>query len=161
MTNILLLEDLPEIRAWLSSLVLQVFPDRFARSAAAAGRETPPWAVRSEWDEPVRRGPTGHYAYQLYGGDLDGIVEHLDHLARLHADVLYLTPVFPAGSTHRYDAARFDQVDPLLGGDAALQRLTAAARRSGGLIDAATSAATPKYAPCGRPAMKRNASPKP
>ena len=27
MTNILLLEDLPEIRAWLSSLVLQVFPD--------------------------------------------------------------------------------------------------------------------------------------
>ena len=27
MTNILLLEDLPEIRAWLSSLVMQVFPD--------------------------------------------------------------------------------------------------------------------------------------
>jgi len=27
MTNILLLEDLPEIRAWLSSLVQQVFPD--------------------------------------------------------------------------------------------------------------------------------------
>ena len=26
MKNILLLEDLPEIRAWLKSLVLQVFP---------------------------------------------------------------------------------------------------------------------------------------
>ncbi len=27
MKNILLLEDLPEIRAWLKALVLQVFPD--------------------------------------------------------------------------------------------------------------------------------------
>ncbi len=34
MTNILLLEDLPEIRAWLSSLVQQVFPDAHISEAA-------------------------------------------------------------------------------------------------------------------------------
>jgi DNA-binding NarL/FixJ family response regulator len=34
MTNILLLEDLPEIRAWLGSLVLQVFPDAQISEAA-------------------------------------------------------------------------------------------------------------------------------
>ena len=34
MTNILLLEDLPEIRAWLSSLVMQVFPDAQIAEAA-------------------------------------------------------------------------------------------------------------------------------
>jgi DNA-binding NarL/FixJ family response regulator len=34
MTSILLLEDLPEIRAWLSSLVLQVFPDAQIAEAA-------------------------------------------------------------------------------------------------------------------------------
>ena len=34
MTNILLLEDLPEIRAWLGSLVLQVFPDAHIAEAA-------------------------------------------------------------------------------------------------------------------------------
>ena len=34
MTNILLLEDLPEIRAWLSSLVQQVFPDAHIAEAA-------------------------------------------------------------------------------------------------------------------------------
>ena len=34
MTNILLLEDLPEIRAWLSSLVVQVFPDAQIAEAA-------------------------------------------------------------------------------------------------------------------------------
>ena len=33
-TNILLLEDLPEIRAWLSSLVMQVFPDAQIAEAA-------------------------------------------------------------------------------------------------------------------------------
>ena len=39
----------------------------------------------------------------------------------LGVNVLYLTPVFPAGSTHRYDATTFDAVDPLLGGDEALR----------------------------------------
>ena len=39
-----------------------------------------------------------------------------------------------------------------------ITRLTARPRASGRLIDTAVSAATPKYAPCGRPAMKRNSS---
>lgn len=116
---------------WVAdAIVLQVFPDRFARSAAAAKRETPDWAERSDWDEPVHT-VRGLYGYQLYGGDLDGIAEHLDHLARLSADVLYLTPIFPAGSTHRYDASSFLQVDPLLGGDEALIRLVRAAHDHG------------------------------
>ncbi len=49
----------------------------------------------------------------------------------LGANVLYLTPVFPAESTHRYDAATFAEVDPLLGGDAALDRLVSAAHDDG------------------------------
>ena len=64
---------------------------------------------------------------QFYGGDLDGVREHLDHLESLGVNLLYLTPVFPARSNHRYDASTFDHVDPLLGGDEAL----VAARRGG------------------------------
>lgn len=45
--------------------------------------------------------------------------------------VLYLTPVFPARSTHRYDASTFAHVDPLLGGDRALRKLTRAAHDRG------------------------------
>ena len=41
--------------------------------------------------------------------------------------MVYLTPIFPARSNHRYDAAAFDHVDPLLGGDEALARLADAA----------------------------------
>jgi alpha-glucosidase len=110
--------------------VYQIFPDRFARSAAADGRPVPAWARPAAWDDPV--GPAGREpGRQLYGGDLDGIVEHLDHLAALSVDTLYLTPFFPAASNHRYNATSFDEVDPLLGGDKALMRLSAEVHRRG------------------------------
>ena len=47
------------------------------------------------------------------------------------ATILYLTPCFPARSTHRYNATSFDHVDPLLGGDDALVSLVAAAHARG------------------------------
>ena len=59
----------------------------------------------------------------MYGGDLDGIADRLDHVASLGVDTVYLTPVFPAESNHRYNASSFAEVDPLLGGDKALLRL--------------------------------------
>ncbi len=55
----------------------------------------------------------------------------LDHLAALGVGVVYLTPVFPARSTHRYDASTFSRVDPLLGGDRALRALVRAAHERG------------------------------
>jgi alpha-glucosidase len=45
--------------------------------------------------------------------------------------VLYLTPFFPARSTHRYDATTFARVDPLLGGDEALASLVRLAHGRG------------------------------
>jgi len=104
------------------AIVYQVFPDRFARSAAADSRPLPVWAHRADWDdEVVWRGD--EVSLQLYGGDLDGVVEHLDHVAALGADTVYLTPFFPAESNHRYNASSFDEVDPVLGGEKALSRL--------------------------------------
>ncbi len=67
----------------------------------------------------------------FHGGDLDGITHRLDHVAALGANTIYLTPFFPARSAHRYDAAGFDRVDPLLGGDRALERLSAAVHERG------------------------------
>ena len=112
----------------LRSVAYEIFPDRFA--SAGLEVEAPGWAVRRAWDEPpTGRGPAT--PFELYGGDLRGIEAHLDHVERLGADLLYLTPFFPAGSTHRYDAHSFDRVDPLLGGDEALRSLLAAAHARG------------------------------
>lgn len=112
------------------AVVYQVFPDRFARSCGHDGPPAgplPDWAEPAAWsDEPVGFGPGA--GTQLYGGDLPGIEARLDHLERLGVDTLYLTPVFPGRSNHRYDARTFDHVDPLLGGDAALASLSRALR---------------------------------
>jgi alpha-glucosidase len=115
----------PGAPSWLSeAVVYQIFPDRFARSGPAPADRTdlPDWAVPAAWeDEPVGRGPLT--PVQLYGGDLPGVEQRLDHLQRLGVDTVYLTPVFPSRSNHRYDATTFEHVDPLLGGDAALASL--------------------------------------
>lgn len=121
----------PAPPAWATTQTMyQIFPDRFARSTHADDREIPAWAVEARWDDDViHDGP--ETPRQFFGGDLDGVVEHLDHLAALGVTLIYLTPFFPAGSNHRYDATSFDRVDPLLGGDEALVRLVKTAHARG------------------------------
>ena len=113
-------------------VVYQVFPDRFARSAEADHRPTPPWAVPAAWDdEVIFEGDDPRTPLQLFGGDLDGITERLDHIEQVGADVVYTTPVFPGESNHRYNATTFTSVDPLLGGDEAYARLSTAIHARG------------------------------
>ena len=97
---------------WVADAVFyQIFPDRFAVS----DRVEKPGPLES-WDAP----PTYH---GFKGGDLLGIVEHLDHLSELGANAIYLTPIFASASNHRYHTYDYYRVDPLLGGDDALREL--------------------------------------
>jgi cyclomaltodextrinase / maltogenic alpha-amylase / neopullulanase len=106
--------------AWVRDAVFyQIFPDRFASSE----RVRKPGPLEA-WDAP----PTFH-GYK--GGDLLGIVERLDYLSELGITALYLTPIFASASNHRYHTYDFYQVDPLLGGDAALRELLDAAHARG------------------------------
>jgi len=121
----------PAPPSWVASTVLyQLFPDRFARSAAADARPLPDWVIPAQWGDPVELEQPGR-SQQFYGGDIDGIIEHLDHFDRLGVSLIYVTPVFPGRSNHRYDASSFAEVDPLLGGDDALIRLVEAAHARG------------------------------
>ncbi len=97
---------------WVRDAIFyQIFPDRFARST-----RLPKPDYLEDWDaQPTLRG--------YKGGDLYGIVEHLDHIQTLGATALYLTPVFRAASNHRYNTHDYYQVDPLLGGTPALREL--------------------------------------
>lgn len=121
----------PAPPSWLHGGVMyQIFPDRFARSAAADERPIPDWAIPAAWSDPVDPVVPGR-SQQFYGGDLDGVTERLDHLSSLGVTMIYLTPFFPGASNHRYDASSFFEVDPLLGGDEALIRLVEAAHARG------------------------------
>jgi glycosidase len=104
--------DLPDSPAWAAGAVFyHIFPDRYARSAAGHRRDR-----LDEWDAPVGK-------RSFLGGDLDGIVERLDHIASLSVDALYLTPIFSSPSNHKYDTADYFTVDADFGGNAALRRL--------------------------------------
>ncbi|MDQ0754192.1 glycoside hydrolase family 13 protein [Arthrobacter sp. B3I4] len=126
------LTTFPAAPPWLRRGTLyQVFPDRFARSSRASEHTPPDWAVPADWDSTPVQGSSEQTPLQFYGGDLHGVTEQLDHIQALGADIIYLTPFFPARSNHRYDAATFAAVDPLLGGDQALMELVEAAHARG------------------------------
>ena len=78
--------------------------------------------------QPWGAAPTGH-GYQ--GGDLLGVAEHLDYLADLGINAIYFNPIFRSGSNHRYHTHDYYQVDPMLGGNAALRELLDAAHARG------------------------------
>ena len=105
---------------WVKDAVFyQIFPDRFAKSD-----RVPKPSNLQPWGAP----PTPH-AYQ--GGDLLGVVEHLDYLSELGINAIYFNPIFQSGSNHRYHTHDYFQVDPMLGGNAALRELLDAAHARG------------------------------
>lgn len=99
---------------WVKHAVFyQIFPDRFARSE----RMKHPRGLKfKNWGSPPEE-----QGYQ--GGDLYGIIDKLDYLKALGITAVYLNPIFSSASNHRYHTFDFMEVDPLLGGDAALREL--------------------------------------
>ncbi len=103
---------------WVKGAVIyQIFPERFANGDPA---NDPPGVV--PWGTPPR-----WLEYQ--GGDLRGITQRADYLRDLGVEIVYLTPIFTAPSTHKYNCADYYHVDPEFGGDAALHELVDALHR--------------------------------
>jgi alpha-glucosidase len=81
----------------------------------------------------------GAVVYQIYPrsfcdtsgngiGDLGGIRKHLDHLAWLGVDALWLSPIFPSPmADHGYDVADYCDIDPMFGSLEDFDRLLAEA----------------------------------
>jgi cyclomaltodextrinase len=117
------------------AVAYQVFPDRFARGG------DPGWP-HDRIDEPVRPD-------SVFGGNLAGITEHLDHLVELGVRVLYCTPVFAAPSNHKYDTEDYFRIDPQFGTEEDLRRLVSEAHRRGirVLLDAVFNHSGERFAP--------------
>ncbi len=108
---------------WVKHAVFyQIFPDRFAMSDRV---EKP--SNLEPWESlPTTQG--------YKGGDLLGVVEHLDHIQELGATAIYFTPVFQSACNHRYHTHDYMQVDPLLGGNMALRELIEACHERGIMV---------------------------
>jgi cyclomaltodextrinase len=106
--------------SWVKNAVFyQIFPDRFANSSQV---------IKPGNLEPWEAPPTQH---GFKGGDLLGVLEHLDYLEDLGITALYLNPVFQSACNHRYHTHDYYRVDPLLGGNEAFHQLLEAAHSRG------------------------------
>ena len=105
---------------WKDAVVYQIFPDRFAPDPAGH----PVGALLDDWGAP----PT---IRSFQGGSLRGVTANLDHIQSLGVNCIYLTPVFLSTANHRYHPSDFMQVDPMLGGDAAMREMVDACHRRG------------------------------
>ena len=135
-------------KKFLSSVVYQVFPDRFYRSGkvnpADCGRRFGDLKVYGDWYElpQYEKNENGDIAkWDFFGGDLYGVEEKLDYIHSLGADKVYLNPIFEAASNHRYDTGDYEKIDPMLGGEAAFDKLNSSckSKKMGLILDCAFS----------------------
>ena len=103
-----------ESPSWVeSAIVYQIFPDRFRQSGRVEFHQH---CVLQCWgSNPSRHG--------FCGGDLYGVIEALDLFEEMGINCIYLNPVFCSAANHRYHTFDYFQVDPLLGGNPALDEL--------------------------------------
>ncbi|WP_125767533.1 glycoside hydrolase family 13 protein [Lapidilactobacillus wuchangensis] len=99
----------------------QIFPERFANGDVS----NDPEGIKP-WNSELTPGRTDYY-----GGDLQGIIDHLDYLQELGINGLYLCPIFKAYSNHKYDTIDYLEVDPDFGDKEVFQKLVVEAHRRG------------------------------
>jgi glycosidase len=109
-------------------VIYLVMPDRFANGDPSND------TVRGLRDGLDRAEPFGRH-----GGDLQGIVDHLDYVAGMGFTQLWLNPALenaqPAVTYHGYAITDFYKMDPRLGTNEGYRQLSAEARKRGiGLI---------------------------
>ncbi|MBX3471334.1 MAG: glycoside hydrolase family 13 protein [Planctomycetes bacterium] len=90
--------------AWLADAVFyHIFPERFRNGDPTNDpRDVRPWSER----------PSGG---SFHGGDFPGITESLGYLADLGVTALYLNPIHPGGSNHKYNPSDYFSVAPEFG----------------------------------------------
>ena len=118
-----------------------IFVDRFYRGSDEIITPTERRQVHKNWNEDVVIGDNPnvkHYTpdeqvwnVDFFGGDIKGIEKKLDYIQSLGIDILYLSPVVKSQSTHRYDAADYEKIDPYAGKEEDLKRLCDMAHERG------------------------------
>lgn len=67
----------------------------------------------------------------IYGGNLEGIIEKLPYLEELGVKTIYLSPIFEAWSNHKYNTADYKSVDSHFGDEKTLTKLCETAAKYG------------------------------
>ncbi|MGY0691425.1 alpha-glycosidase [Virgibacillus sp. FSP13] len=107
--------------AWVKETVwYQIFPERFANGNLS--------------NDPVGTLPWGEADPTLtnfFGGDFQGVMDHLDYLVDLGISGIYFTPIFKAHSNHKYDTIDYMELDPQFGDKDTFRRLVSECHKGG------------------------------
>jgi cyclomaltodextrinase len=104
--------DVFEPPAWVKEAIFyQIFPERFANGNPS--------------NDPENVEPWGNLPDQnnYFGGDLQGVIDHLDYLQTLGINAIYFNPLFQATTNHKYDTSDYMNIDPSFGTNETLKML--------------------------------------
>ena len=113
-------------------IIYHIFIDRFNKSGSVKARKG--LNLINNWEEPLC------YEYtedgtrvnrNCYGGNFQGIIDKLPYLKSLNVKTIYLSPVFEAHSSHKYNIADYSKIDSMFGGKEKFEALIKKAKRLG------------------------------
>ncbi|MDR3667353.1 MAG: glycoside hydrolase family 13 protein [Ignavibacteriaceae bacterium] len=126
-------KNIPRVPGWAKDAIwYQIFPERFANGDSK--NDPTPHDMEGAWPYKIPNGwhitPWTSDWYKLqpwekqdgqdfywnagtrrYGGDIQGILDHLNYLQKLGITAIYLTPIFESPSLHKYDTRMYHHVD--------------------------------------------------
>ena len=111
-----------QVPDWVSKTVwYQIFPERFANGNPDLSPER-----ALDWDSSISPKTT-----DFFGGDLQGIIDHLDYLQDLGITGLYLCPIFESPSNHKYNTTDYFEIDRHFGDKETFRQLVEQAHLRG------------------------------
>lgn len=107
-----------------ADMIYLIMPDRFANSDPSND------SVERMDDKVARNKPSGRH-----GGDIQGVIDHLDYIRSLGATFIWTTPFLednaPRGSYHGYAASDYYNIDPRFGDNGLYRELVTKANEKG------------------------------
>ena len=114
--------DACHIPDWVADTVwYQIFPERFANGNPEISPEG-----SLAWDSSIKPKTS-----DFFGGDLQGVIDHLDYLQDLGITGLYLCPIFESPSNHKYNTTHYFEIDRHFGDKETFRKLVEEAHQRG------------------------------
>lgn len=101
---------------WKDGPVYHIFVDRFFKSDNYSNpTPRPHFYYHENWDETPLYLPHGnrpkYFPDDIFGGNLNGIIDKLSYIKSLGVRTIYLSPIFEAHSNHKYDTSDYKKID--------------------------------------------------
>lgn len=117
-----------ENKKFQGNVFYQIFPERFNLGDKQKDKSyiNRPWdTIKLKSEDPSKHQDV------FIGGDLQGIIDKLDYIKDLGIDVIYMTPIYPSESNHKYDVKDYFGVDKMFGNEKTLKTLVDLAHDKG------------------------------